>query len=80
MSEDLREFSRITPNLFLTSAIAVTVNDVKRNHIRLVINATNEWSSRNLGDEVRVVKLPVFDRPTEDLYRYFEVRSLIKLY
>ena len=36
----IKEFSQLTPQLFLASAIAITDEDLKKNDINLIINAT----------------------------------------
>lgn len=69
----LHEISEITPNLFLSSAIAVTERQLKKLNITLVINVTKELPVCPLGDNVKVIKISVKDRPTENLLQHFDV-------
>ena len=72
----LHEISEITPNLFLSSAIAVTERQLKKLNITLVINVTKELPVCPLGEDVKVIKISIKDRPTENLHQHFDVSMI----
>ncbi len=72
-----KDCNRILPNLHLSSCLAARDRNVKSLGFGLVVNAVTDLPVVNYGEEVRVIKIPVRDRPDADLKSYFEVRTTI---
>ena len=67
----IKEFSQLTPQLFLASAIAITDEDLKKNNINLIINATEELEMY-LSSWIHTIRVPVADDVQASLYPYFK--------
>ena len=68
----IKEFSQLTPQLFLASASAITDDDLKKNDINLIINATEELEMY-LSSWIHTIRVPVTDDNQASLYPYFKV-------
>ena len=69
----IKEFSQLTPQLFLASASAITDDDLKKNDINLIINATEELEMY-LSSWIHTIRVPVTDDNQASLYPYFKVQ------
>ncbi|KAM6258492.1 dual specificity phosphatase 28 [Porphyrio hochstetteri] len=63
---------KVTPSLFLSNARAACSEELlTREGITFCVNVTRQQPFPGL-QRVRGIRVPVFDDPAEDLYRYFE--------
>lgn len=60
---------------YLSSALAVTERQLGALGITLVVNATRELPVCPLGDGVKVIKVAVADKASENLYQHFDVST-----
>ncbi|NXV77542.1 DUS28 phosphatase, partial [Atlantisia rogersi] len=66
------QLCKVTPSLFLSNARAACSEELlTREGVTFCVNVTRQQPFPGL-QRVRGIRVPVFDDPAEDLYRYFE--------
>ena len=72
------QIAQLTPNLFLSSATALTPQALSKYNISLIINVTKELPLLPV-DGAKTLRINIEDRSSEDLFPYFEsVSSLVR--
>uniref|UniRef100_A0A0R3RR35 Dual specificity protein phosphatase 14 n=1 Tax=Elaeophora elaphi TaxID=1147741 RepID=A0A0R3RR35_9BILA len=74
-SPEYDQITELVPHLFICGASSLTLDNMNKYNISLIINATTEVPSiRSLGSIPRI-KLWLDDTPSTDIYQYFDLIS-----
>ena len=72
------QIAQLTPNLFLSSATALTPQVLSKYNVSLIINVTKELPLLPV-EGAKTLRISIEDRSSEDLFPYFEsVSSLVR--
>ena len=74
MEQMLSELTEITPNLYISSATAITEQKLANRGITLIVNATKELPHFPCDEDVvKRVRVPVYDNAEANIFPYFKV-------